>query len=1531
MNSILYLTDLLTPFPVAHKLSASNIKQVYAPSAMQESMLDSGLDTDRNQTYFRQETYRINGDLQPQLVEAALAILVERHDSLRTVFSRKKEDRWLQVVLADWPAGFYYEDLRAQGDQAERDACAALYKTLDRKKGFDCTKESLLRVAVLQLDDQRFELIWSYHHAIVDGWSIALLMSEYGTVYTSLVNQLDSNLPKPIQYGTYIDWLTAQDRDESGRFWQQYLADYTKATGLPNVKLPASPHPGFSKIQFTLPARQVTLLTDLARQSKTTFSVVIQAVWGILLSKLNNTSDAVFGLVISGRPSLIDGVARIVGLFINTVPVRLRYDATTTMVDLLETIQADAFDREAHDYCSPAEIKAQSELKQHLFDHILSFGNFPAGNARDTGGDNAAPPFATVESDYVALTDYDFNINVTPGRETRISFDFNPNVYEPFLIDGLADQFQHLIGQILTGETVLVDALTVVTPAEKERLLALNPAPYSFSPHKTLPEQFAATVTRFAAKTALIHGTQQLTYAQLERKSNQLARYLMLLGVQPQTFVAVLADRSILTVMSLLAIQKVGAIYVPIDADLPTARINYILGDTQAKILLTDRERLGLSADVEQIVYPEEQLIVGINPTNSLPVISQATDVAYVIYTSGTTGTPKGVLIKQESIVDRVLYHNDCLPVTSGDTVLQFSSVSFDASLVEMLMALLAGGTLLITDNTIKHNPALLLETINEQGVTVAILPPAYLQAFDGQPLGSLRKLISTGEAARLAVSVNYAASLDFFNGYGPTEACVGATFYRVDAAKAAAYTRQGSIPIGLPFANTAVYVLNDQLGLMPVGHAGEICVAGIGLSVGYLNQPEQTNQKFVPNPYTSSETDTILYKTGDLGRWTKEGILEFIGRRDDQIQVRGIRVEPAEIEAVLTRHDAIRSALLAIRQTETSLQLIAYLVADGAVGIAALRDFAARWLPTYMLPTHVVQLDAFPLTINGKIDRRQLPVPDQFDDESLEGPVGPVEHQLATIWMAILDKTAIGRHANFFEIGGHSLKATRLISRIYREMGVKLALNDVFLQPTLARMADLIGHTGTTGYERIHPCPEQALYALSHAQKGVWLAHQHEAAQRAYNVMAAYWLTGDLNTDALTQALAYTVRRHESLRTSFTTAEGMPMQRILPADAPRFGLVQHDISHQADGRQQALRQLDAQLNVPFDLATDPLIRVTLLRTGPGEYLFTLMMHHIICDAWSKDVLTRDIITSYNTLAAGRPVNLAPLPIHYKDFAAWQQHNFSRDQNRDRAYWTGKLANPGAPTTLPADYPRPKSQSYAGAVQLTPVDPQLADQLRQLGGETETSLFIIGVAAVYTLLHHYTGQEDLLVGTTVAGRDHDSLDEQIGFYINTLALRTHFWPTDTFETLLNRTKETTLDAYRHQHYPFDLLVADAKRDSNRRSLFDVLVELINIARDTDNLPGMRGVTVTPQEQETHFSKHELAIRFFDNGNELAISLEYNADLFESATITRFGEHLIAILDAAATNPAAPLADLALVDVDAMAVSTVLEDSFNFNF
>lgn len=1504
-------------------------------------MLDSTLDQTGNQTYFRQMAYQIEGDLQPGLVEAAFAILTRRHDSLRTVFSRKKEDRWLQIVLNDWPAGFYYEDLRDRGNQAVREAYVGLYKTLDLKKGFDCTKDSLIRVAVLQLDDRRFTLIWSYHHAVIDGWSAATLMKEYLAIYQALASRLTLNLPEPVQYGTYIAWLSEQDRAGSERFWNSYLDGYSRATGLPKSKLVAGPHPGFRKVRCTIPDGQMDQLTTLAKRHQTTFSVLIQTVWGILLTKLNNTSDAVFGLVVSGRPPVINGVERIVGLFINTVPVRLRYDATTTFAELLTAIQIGAFDREAHEYCAPADIQAQSELRRHLYDHILAFENFPTSEQLNTwsGGDEATNAFAVTDSDYVALTDYDFNVNVIPGRQTVISFDFNEHVYEPAVIEGLVEQFTYLLEQVLANETVRVNALTVVTPAEKVRLQSFNPAPRSFGPHRTLPAQFAATVGQFADNVAVADGDQRLTFDGLNRASNQLARHLMGLGVAPQDFVAVMADRSVQTVVSLLAIQKAGAVYVPIDADLPPARIDYMLQDTGAKVLITDRPRTMLSAEVLQLNAAASKTLIDAESTDNVPVISQPADLAYVIYTSGTTGAPKGVLIKHESIVDRVLYHNDCLSITSADTVLQFSSVSFDASLVEMLMALLSGGTLVVANAATKHNPALLLETINGQGVTVAIFPPAYLQAFDGQPLGSLRKLISTGEAASLAVSVTYAASLDFFNGYGPTETCVGATFYRVDARKAATYSRQGGIPIGRPFANTTVYVLNDQLELMPIGHAGEICVGGIGLSAGYLNQPEQTRQKFVSNPYSLTDDDTILYRTGDLGRWNNEGVLEFVGRIDDQIQVRGIRVEPAEIESVLTRHEAVRAALLDVRQTESGLQLIAYLVADAPVSLAALRDFAAHWLPTYMLPTHVVRLDAFPLTLNGKVDRRQLPDPEQPDNEPLEGPVGAVEQQLAVIWTAILDKGNLDRHANFFELGGHSLKATRLISRIYREMGVKLALNDVFLHPTLAQMAALVERTGTTGYERIRPCPIQPSYPLSHAQKRVWLAHQFEAAQLAYNVAVAYWLTADgmhnsLNAEALEQALRQVVRRHEILRTSFVTEEGMPMQKICPAESMQFRMDQLDYRHYGpDGRDRAIRRLEELTSIPFDLENDSLIKVTLIRTGPDDYLFLLLMHHIICDAWSKDVLTRDIITTYNALVHRQPLNTAPLAIHYKEFAAWQQDNFAHDRNRDRAYWLEKLADLGEPTTLPTDFPRPAIQSHAGAVQLTPVSQPLARQLRQLGQQTGTSLFTIGLAAVYALLNQLTGQEDLLVGTTVAGRDHDSLDEQIGFYINTLALRTNVWPTDSFESLLSRTRETTLAAYQHQHYPFDQLSAEVggRRNSYHRSIFDVLVELINVASDNEKRPQMVGVTVTNQPLGTRFSKHDLAFRFFDNGDELVLSLEYNTDLYTPATVAQLSQQLLTILDVAANQPTQPLADLMLDGMGTMAVPVLPDDSFNFNF
>lgn len=1508
-----------------NSLHINNVKNIFTLSPMQENMLLPSFEGGSEQIYFRQISYRINGDFEPTIAQEAFKVLFNRHDSLRTVFSRKKEDKLLQVVFKQWEPEFYFEDIRNRGCLRVREAFVSFYKNQDQKRGFEVTKDSLMRVAVLQLDDSSFEFIWSYHHSIIDAWSVSILFQEYETVYAQIKNGKNILLANATQYETYIEWLQKQNTSEASYFWKNYLDTFETPASLPKLKLLATQDKSFKKIRFSIDAQKTEKLRNLAIRYKVTFGVLMQTIWGVILSKYNNTRDIVFGLVVSGRPTQLAGVEEIVGLFINTVPVRVAYDCDMAFSTLLQKVHYEAIEREVFEYYSLTEIQTTHSLKQNLFDHIVAFENAPV-----TQQSNDVESFSISASDHHALTNYDFNINIIPKQETIISLDFNKNAYEDKLIENIAQHFEVIINQVIDRETVLVDDLMLLSQAEKETLSSFNKTEVFYSYKHTIPEHFGLSVKSFPEHIAIIEDEKFLSYEELENRSNQLANFLLANGIKHGDFVVSMVERSLQSVINLVAILKIGAVYVPIDQDTPKGRAEFIIQDSLAKAFIFDKNRGVSCSNAKKINLSAEKQAIALSSTTQPKAVIQGTDLAYVIYTSGSTGNPKGVLIKHESIVNQVLFHNAYLSLDNEDTILQFASHGFDASIIEILMSLFVGGSLVIVNSQTKFNIPVLYDYIEKNNVTTAIFPPAFLQAFDGLKFSSLKRIISTGEAASLDMSIRLAETIDVFNGYGPTESCVGASFYKVDTEKTKFYQLYGAIPIGKPFANAQIFVLNATNQQMPIGHIGEICVSGIGLSVGYLNQSQLTEQKFITNPFSTTTNDKFLYRTGDLGRWNFDGNLEYIGRADEQVQIRGIRVELSEIEAVINKIETVTQVCVNVVKTDSSVQLVAYVVAeDKTFNLQSIRDFGSMFLPTYMIPTHLVMLPQLPLTINGKIDKRKLPVPVEISSANNEMPCTDTERTLSKIWAEVINKTDISRADNFFDLGGHSLKATRLISKIYKEMGVKLKLNDVFVYPNLSQMATYIESKSRTLVDMIQPFKKQDYYPLSHAQKRVWLAHQLEGGELAYNVLTANNLIGNLNIEAFKMTFQYIISRHEILRTNFITVEGSPYQVVREAIDNKFVFDYLDFSEASNAEVLAKQELDRHTRVVFDLEKDSLIRVSVIKTSHLKHLFVLSMHHIICDAWSKDIITKEIINIYNTFNRELQPAIPPLRIHYKDFAAWQQKNASED----KAYWQKQLEHYKNVVDLPLDFPRKSAQTYGGDIVYEVFDKAISDGVREISKKYGVSPFMVGLTAVYLLLHRYTEAADILVGTTVAGRDHPDLENQIGFYINTLPLRTKIDSDDTFETLLQKTKNTTLEAYKHQQYPFDNIISDVglKKDFARSPLFDVLVELISVASAQEVLQQMTDIKVKEYPLKTVFSKHELAFRFFDNQDEFAISLEYNSDLFKPETIELMHARLKIILETVVTNHTILIHDLSLSNIQNSDSVFELESSFNFNF
>lgn len=1499
-------------------------KDIYVLTPMQEGMFFHTLKDPDASVYVTQVAYRLKGVVDASRVASSLATLVQRHDILRTAFVQEGLTQPYQVVLKERELDFSYLDFSAcvlaDAEQQVND-----YKKQDRGRCFKLDRDRLMRVAVIRLADDSYEFVWTYHHILMDGWCVSVLVTEFYQIYRSLQTGVPHQLPEPIPYGTYVRWFEKRDKQVARDYWKQYMAGVSQVTQLPGNgwtnRQPGYDHEDYC---FTLGPDQVRRLTALASRSRVTMNSVLQTIWGVLMAKYNDSRDAIFGTVVSGRPAHIEGVDRIVGLFINAVPVRVRYGADTRFAELLKAVQQDAIDSEPNHYFPLADIQADTAVKQNLISHIFVFENHPVSNLlNETASHNDTPAanWTVTAADGFAQTNYDFNVNVSPaGAEMLFRFDWNKNLFDRAVLVQLAGHYQYLVDQILGDEQVVVDKLALLDNAGEQHLLRLATGSVTpYTTHTTIAQLVAEQALRHPNKTALVHNASRLSYRELNDLSDRLAYHLQTaLHLPPNGYVGVMLDRSANTLISLLAIQKAGGTYVPIDSDYPNERIAFMLADTGAAVLITQAAYLPKTSGFTGRIFTVDAGMDELTSNRDYRPLTQ--ELAYVIYTSGTTGTPKGVLIRQESIIDRILYHNDYLPVTTDDVVLQFASSGFDASLVEMLMALFAGATVVIADATIRRNLTLLADTIQEQRVTVAILPPAYLKILDKHPLPSLRKLISTGEAAQLDESLFYAETKDFFNGYGPTETCIGASFHRIDTSRKASYRTNG-IPIGRPFANTTILLVDSQQQLVPQGVTAEICVTGKGLSVGYLNQPTLTARAFRSNPYARNKSETTLYHTGDLGRWNAAGELEYMGRRDEQVQINGMRVELGEIESLLRQQDGIQQASVTAQPDNAGqLYLIAYVVSLLPLSVESIRACLGRFLPAHMLPSWVIRVDELPLSSNGKVNKKALPPVDLTELHNMtkyESPVGDTEQRLAAIWQRVLDRADVGVLDNFFQIGGQSLKATQIVSRIFKEFKAKIELNDLFTCPTIRTLAAVIDQKQPADYQKLIPIPPQAHYPLSSAQKRLWMLDQFAGTQAAYNVPGTYWLSGDLNVAALERSFYQLIQRHESLRTRFVITQGEPTQQIVSADECGFTFDYDDLRFIDDqkGRLETLVKQYAEW--PFDLQLGPLLKAQLVRIGTDTYLFLLTMHHIISDGWSMEVLVRDVFAFYNANCTGIDASLAPLTIHYKEYTDWQTRQLTgKALEMHRKYWLGQFESPVPARFLPTDFFRPEHKRYQGALLSRTFPEEQVIQLRDLCRQEGVTSFMALVALLNTLLHDWTGQTDIVLGSVISGRQLEQLEDQIGLYTNTIALRTRFETRDSFIDLLQAAKQTVLGAYQYQLYPFEQLAEELSQSNpaGSASLFDVMVthqHLGSSAMQAQVDTGGLRIEAGPSGAST--SRMDLIFSFVEHDDHLNLTVEFDTDLFLDASVCMLMEKMELLLTKAVASPETIVGDFALQD------------------
>jgi len=1547
--------------------AGSRVEDIYPLSPMQQGMLFHTLLNADPGSYTEHVSCTLRGDLSISAFKKAWQQVVDRHPVLRTSFVWEGLAEPLQIVWCAAALPWQIDDWR-QLAPAEQEARLSAFLRADHARGFSLSQPPLMRMALFQVAEDAYTFVWSHHHLLLDGWSLPLVFKEVASGYAAARDGRALQQAQPRPYRDYIAWLRGQDLAKAEAFWRRYLQGVTAPTSLGidrSIGSAAADEERYLEQRHQLSQSETAVLQAFARRQGLTLNTLVQGAWALLLSRYGADTDVVFGVTVAGRPPELPGGELMVGNFINTLPVRVYLPPQALVLPWLHTLQEQQAELRQYEYSPLVQVQGWSAVPRGmpLFESILVFENYPVGEA--VAAETSRPNLAVLNLRSVDRNNYPLTLGVAPGPELSLTIVYDRLRFEGDAITRMVAHYRQLLAAITAAPTPRLDALPLLTPAEVWQLQewsAPAPAQHSFQPVvQLIAEQACARPDALA----LADGTAQLSYAALLTRTYQLAHLLRTLGVGPEIPVALALPRSLDLVVALLGVLAAGGAYVPLDLATPPARLAQILAESGAPLLLTYS---ALADTLPATWVPPlclDQLAdeLAAQPTTAPAGTVAPEQLAYVIYTSGSTGAPKGVAVPQRGLANMATAMAAAFAVTPASRVLQFAPISVDASVSEVLETLGTGATLVLGDSA--ELPTLL----ERAQISAVTLPPTVLGLLSPDELAQLQTIVAAGEASSAELVERWSTGRRFVNAYGPTEATVCATLGRCVAG--------APVTIGRPLTGSAVYVLDPMLRPQPIGVMGELYLGGVGLARGYLNQPDLTAERFVPNPFagnkeTSRQGDkepgeaaepqfaicnlqsaigTRLYATGDLARWRADGTLEYLGRRDTQVKLRGFRVELGEIEALLREHPQVQECVVLARADATPTsgyphkRLVAYVVQGSGIRdqgsgvrgqdslipdppslIPDLRAFLAERLPDYMLPAAFVLLERWPLTSYSKIDRKALPAPDEgalVRGGAFVAPRTPTEAALAGIWTEVLGVAQVGVEDNFFALGGHSLLATQVIARIRAIFEVELPLHSLFDAPTIAGLAEQLEviRRSAVGPSApfIRSIARDGKIPLSFAQQRLWFIDQLLPNSPAYNMTSAVRLTGPLDLAALQQGLGEIVRRHEILRTTFATVDGEPIQVIAPvetAHATPLPLVDLSARPAQEREAELLQRITQETERPFDLARGPLLRTLLLRLDAQEHALLINMHHIVTDGWSMGVFVRELATLYAALAAdGRDEVtslLPPLPIQYADYAVWQRE-WLQGELRDQqlAYWKNQLA--GAPTVidLPTDRPRPPQQTFRGERQTVQLSASLTADLNALSQREGATLFMTALAGFATVLFRYTGQADMLIGTRIAGRTYVATEPLIGFFLNALVLRVDLAGAPPFRTLLARVREVALGAYAHQDLPFEELVRvlQPTRDQSHHPLFQVMFALQNMPLPSITLPNLK---LRPLEGESRTAKYDLDFSLVEGLAGLVGMLDSNTDLFDPVRGTRLLHHFQTLLAAATAAPDCPITALPLL-------------------
>jgi arthrofactin-type cyclic lipopeptide synthetase C len=1460
---------------------------------------------------------RLRGHLDVDALQSALARIVARHETLRSRFIRLDDSAQVSIAPVDNGWLLRVEDLRQQ-PQAEHTLQILLAQ--EASTTFDLQNDSLIRGRLVRLADDHHVLLLTVHHIVADGWSMGVLTGELMALYQAFSQGQPDPLPAlTLQYGDYAvwqrRWLSGEVLQQQSQYWQQTLDGAPALLTLPtDCPRPAQQDYTGGNVEVLLDERLSTGLKALSQRHGATLFMTLMSAWALLMSRLSGQSDVVIGAPVANRSRAeIEGL---IGMFVNTLAVRIDTSGAPSVEALLAQVKARTLEAQAHQdlpFEQVVEIVRPVRSLAHspLFQTTLSWDG--------SVGPQLALGELTLEGVAGTGDVAKFDLTLTLGEVNGVlrgTLNYATALFDAPTIKRYIGYFERLLEAMVADDQTVLERVPLLVNDERQRLLydfnaTARDYPQTLTVHGVFQQQAAAHPKAVAA----VHGAHSLSYFELNAQANRLAHHLIAHGVQPGDHVAILLPRSLELLVAQLAIAKCAAAYVPLDINAPSERQAFMVEDCRAVALLT------LSDEVIDYAAPRidlDKLTLNGQPTHNPNLLQSSESLAYIMYTSGSTGTPKGVMVPHRGI-GRLVLNNGYADFNAQDRVVFASNPAFDASTMDIWGPLLNGGRVVIIDHQTLLDPHAFGRELSSSGATILFVTTAlfnqYVQLIP-QALKGLRILLCGGERGdpaafrRLLVE---APTLRIVHCYGPTETTTYATTFEVREVAENAE----SVPIGGPIANTQVYVLDAYQQPVPMGVTGELYIGGQGVALGYLNRAELTAEKFLCDPF-SEMPGALLYRTGDLARWLAPGQLDCIGRNDDQVKIRGFRIELGEIENRLLNCPGINEAVvLARRDGQDSPRLVAYYTAhDEHLDSAELHAQMHARLPEYMVPTAWVQLDVLPLNNNGKVDRKALPAPTQeaLLSRAYEAPANPLEASLAQVWAGVLQVGQVGRYDNFFELGGHSLLAMRMLSQVRQQLGVELALADLFANPELAAVAEVLSQAERSSLPPILPAPRDQALPLSFAQQRLWFLAQMDGGNTAYNIPLGLHLRGRLDAVALQRALARIVARHETLRSRFAQLHDEAQVLIAPVDSG-LPLIVEDWRQQPQTEEALRTLLDTEARGPFNLQDDPLIRGRLVQLADDHHVLLLTMHHIISDGWSMGVLTHELMALFQAFSRGEDDPLPPLALQYTDYAVWQRRWLSGEVlQRQSDYWQQTLAGAPALLSLPTDRPRPAQQDHRGGSVEIVLDAQTSAGLKALCQRHSVTPYMVIMSAWAMLLTRLSGQSDVVIGSPVANRTRAEIEGLIGMFVNTLALRIDTSGDLTGAALLARVKAQTLAAQAHQDLPFEHVVEVTRplRSLSHTPLFQTLLSWDSsvapaLALDELTLEGLAG--------ENHFVKFDLSLSLGESQHGVRGSLRYATALFDESTVQRFVGYFQRLLAALVSDDQAVLAQVELLADD----------------